>query len=94
MSAEVIKQARAALQSGDFRGAEQIARALTAQTPSAETLELLASTLRAQDRLEDALVAAEQAVAHDPKALRRCIVARSFLVAWAASAKHFRSTTR
>ena len=26
MSAEVIKQARAALQSGDFRGAEQIAR--------------------------------------------------------------------
>lgn len=79
MSAEVIKQARAALQSGDFRGAEQIARALTAQTPSAETLELLASTLRAQDRLEDALVAAEQAVAHDPQSVA-ALHSRAFIL--------------
>lgn len=65
MSAEAIKQARAALAGGDLRGAEASARALTVQAPSAETFELLASVLRAQDRLEDALAAMDRAVALD-----------------------------
>ncbi|MGE0530623.1 MAG: putative 2OG-Fe(II) oxygenase [Hyphomonadaceae bacterium] len=67
MSAEAIKRARAAAVAGDFRTAEHIARALTSQTPSAESFELLASVLRAQDRLEEALAAADQAVAYDPR---------------------------
>lgn len=66
MSAEAIKQARAALAGGDLRTAENIARTLTQQAPSAETFELLASVLRAQERLEEALAAADQAVARDP----------------------------
>lgn len=52
---------------GDLRAAETIARTLTAQAPSAESYEILASALRAQDRLEEALAAADQAVARDPQ---------------------------
>lgn len=69
MSADAIKQARAAMQAGDVRGAERMARALTAQAPSAETFELLAATLRVQERLEEALAAADQAVACDPQSV-------------------------
>jgi len=67
MNADAIKQARAAMAAGDLRAAEATARALVAQAPSAEAYDLLASTLRAQDRLAEALAAAEQAVACDPQ---------------------------
>jgi predicted Zn-dependent protease len=69
VSAEAIKQARAALAAGDVRGAEGIARSLTVQTPNAEVFDLLANVLRAQDRLEEALAAADQAVARDPRSV-------------------------
>jgi tetratricopeptide (TPR) repeat protein len=67
MNAEAVKQARAAMAAGDARGAEQVARMLVQNAPSAEAFELLASALRAQDRLEEALAAAERAVALDPQ---------------------------
>lgn len=79
MSVDAIKQARSALQSGDHRGAEKIARALVAETPSAETFELLASALRAQDRLEEALVAADQAVARDSQSVA-ALHSRAFIL--------------
>lgn len=65
MSAEAIKQAHAALAAGDVRAAEGIARTLSVQTQSAEAFDLLANVLRVQDRLEEALTAADQAVARD-----------------------------
>lgn len=67
MSAEAIKQARAAMAAGDLRKAESMTRLLVAQAPNAESYELLASVLRAQDRLEEALAAADEAVARDPQ---------------------------
>lgn len=67
MNADAIKQARAAMAAGDLRGAEATARALVAQAPSVEAFDLLASTLRVQGRLEEALAAADQAVACDPQ---------------------------
>ncbi|MEZ5958043.1 MAG: putative 2OG-Fe(II) oxygenase [Hyphomonadaceae bacterium] len=67
MNAEVVKQVRAAMAAGDVRTAETTARALTSQAPSADAYDLLASVLRAQDRLDEALAAADQAVAYDPK---------------------------
>lgn len=63
MTAAAIKQARDAVAARDFAAAERIARLLSAQSPSAESFELLASVLRAQERLGEALAAAEQAVA-------------------------------
>lgn len=79
MSAEDIKQVRAALAAGDLRGAEAAARALTVQAPSAETFELLASTLRAQDRLEDALAAADRAVELDGQSIM-ALHSRAFIL--------------
>lgn len=79
MSADAVKQARAAMAAGDLRGAEAIARSLTSQTPSAESFELLASVLRAQERLEEALAAADQAVALDPQSAM-AVHARAFIL--------------
>lgn len=67
MSAAAIKQARTALSAGDVRTAEAVARRLITEAPSAEAFELLASVLRVQDRLEEALAAADEAVARDPR---------------------------
>ena len=69
MNADALKQARAALAAGDVRGAEGVARALVAQAPGADAFDLLANVLRAQDRLEEALAAADQAVARDPQSV-------------------------
>lgn len=57
---------RSALAAGRGADAERVARALTIAAPSAESWNFLASALRAQDKLEEALEAAEQAVASDP----------------------------
>ncbi|MEZ5961272.1 MAG: putative 2OG-Fe(II) oxygenase [Hyphomonadaceae bacterium] len=65
MNADAIKQARTAMARGDNRSAEATARALIARAPSVEAFDLLANTLRAQDRLEEALAAADQALACD-----------------------------
>ncbi len=67
MNRDALKQAQAAMNGGNFRAAEQIARASIAQAPSAEAFDLLANVLRAQDRLEEALSAAEQAIARAPQ---------------------------
>ncbi|MCA8886567.1 MAG: hypothetical protein KDA35_08075 [Hyphomonadaceae bacterium] len=65
MSADAIKQVRAAIAGGDHRLAEQLARSLVAEDATAERYEVLASVLRAQDRLEEALAAVDQALALD-----------------------------
>ena len=67
MNPEALKQAQAAMSAGNPRAAEQIARMSIAQSPSAEAFDVLANALRAQDRLEDALSAADQAVARAPQ---------------------------
>lgn len=58
--------ARAALALGRVAEAEQSARAAIAAEPSADAWEVLSSALRAQDRLEEAVAAAEEAVRLDP----------------------------
>ena len=45
MSADAIKQARAAMAAGDLRTAETIARSLIAQHPSADAFDLFAAVL-------------------------------------------------
>ncbi len=67
MNPDALKQAQAAMSAGNPRAAEQIARMSIAQSPSAEAFDVLANALRAQDRLEDALSAADQAVARAPQ---------------------------
>lgn len=64
--AELLAQARAALNAGDPRGAERGARQLLVIAPSAEAHDLLANALRAQDRLEEALAAADAALRLSP----------------------------
>ncbi|MGD9815180.1 MAG: tetratricopeptide repeat protein [Hyphomonadaceae bacterium] len=58
--------ARAALALGRAAEAEQAARAVVAAEPSADGYETLSSALRAQDRLEEAVAAADEAVRRDP----------------------------
>lgn len=65
MNPDALKQARAAMAAQDFAGAERIARASIAQAPDAPAYELLANALRAQERLEGALAAADSAVGLD-----------------------------
>ncbi len=65
MNADALRDARAALQRGEVAKAESIARLLTAQAPSADAYEVLAATLRRQDRLEEALAASDAAVKLD-----------------------------
>jgi tetratricopeptide (TPR) repeat protein len=65
MNAEALRDARAALQRGEVGKAESMARLIVAQTPSADAYELLAATLRRQDRLEEALAASDAAVKLD-----------------------------
>ena len=67
MSVEAaMRDARAALQRGEAAKAEGMARLLLVQAPSGATYELLAATLRRQDRLEEALAASDTAVRLDP----------------------------
>ena len=65
MNADALKQGRAAMTARDFGAAEKIARAAIAQAPDSQGYELLANALRAQERLEEALTAAERAVRLD-----------------------------
>jgi tetratricopeptide (TPR) repeat protein len=65
MNAETLRDARTALQRGEFGKAESIARVVVAQAPSADAYEVLAAALRRQDRLEDALGASDAAVKLD-----------------------------
>lgn len=67
MNSEALKQGRAAMAASDFGTAERIARALILQVPDTQAFELLANSLRAQGRLEEALAAAERAVQLDPR---------------------------
>lgn len=65
MSAAAIREARAVLQRGEAARAEGMARLIVAQAPGADAYELLAATLRRQDRLEEALAASDTAVKLD-----------------------------
>jgi tetratricopeptide (TPR) repeat protein len=58
--------ARAALSAGRAAEAEAVARRLVAEQPSAEVWDVLSTVLRAQDKLEEAVAAAEEAVKLDP----------------------------
>ncbi len=66
MSVDAIKQVQDAMRAGNFAAAEKIARIVVAQQPSAGAFEVLAGSLRAQERLEEALAAIDKAVALDP----------------------------
>lgn len=65
MNADALKRGRTAMAAQDFSAAERIARLVIAQTPDSQSYELLANALRAQERLEEALAAAESAVRLD-----------------------------
>ena len=65
MNPDALKQARTAMAAQNFVIAEDIARAAIAQAPDSQGYESLANALRAQERLEEALVAAETAVRLD-----------------------------
>lgn len=65
MNPDAFKQARAAMAVQNFAAAETIARAAISQAPDAQAYELLANALRAQERLEEALVSAETSVRLD-----------------------------
>lgn len=58
--------ARAALSVGRAAEAEAAARAVIAEAPSAAAWDVLSTALRAQERLEDAIAAAEEALRLDP----------------------------
>lgn len=67
------------MRSGDLRAAENIARTLTLEQPSAEAFEVLAATLRVQERLEEALSAIERAVRIDPSSAS-AVHSRAFIL--------------
>jgi len=58
--------AQSALQAGQGENAERAARQLLALAPTAETWDLLSRALRVQDKLEEAVIAAEEALKLDP----------------------------
>lgn len=58
--------ARSALAAGRGADAEHAARRLTLAAPGTDSFNVLAGALRAQDKLEEALQAADEAVARDP----------------------------
>lgn len=73
---------RSALAAGRADEAEDAARRLTVAAPSADSLNLLAVVLRSQDKLEEALQAADRALVLDPRDLtaahtRTTILARN-----------------
>ncbi|MCX7359713.1 MAG: putative 2OG-Fe(II) oxygenase [Alphaproteobacteria bacterium] len=65
MNPAALQQLRAAMAAQNFVEAERIARASIAEAPDAQAYEVLANALRAQERLEEALAAADKAVRLD-----------------------------
>jgi predicted Zn-dependent protease len=62
----LLTEARRALSAGEFAVAERNARQLLVIAPSADAHEVLANALRAQDKLEDSLAAADAALKLNP----------------------------